>query len=78
MEKLLSHIITAIVADKKAVTIAADRVDDTITFTVSAAQDDIGKIIGKDGRTIKAIRSLLRLSEEGQGVWINLEVNPNT
>ena len=34
--------------------------DDTSTIEVSVAEDDVAKVIGRRGRTIKAIRTLAR------------------
>lgn len=76
MEELVTYIVKAIVAQPDEVTITTTRADDAVTFAITAADEDVGKIIGKDGRTIKAIRTLLRIPQESQGSWVNLEVSP--
>jgi len=74
MEDVLQLIISAIVSHPDEVSITRDTVDSAITFTVTTVPDDIGKIIGKDGRTIKAIRTLLKIIAEQQHQWVNIEV----
>jgi predicted RNA-binding protein YlqC (UPF0109 family) len=48
---------------------------DTIVYRLQLAQDDVGRIIGREGRIIRAIRSLLRAAAVRQGVRVTLEVD---
>jgi predicted RNA-binding protein YlqC (UPF0109 family) len=36
--------------------------DGTIIFEVEVAEDDVGKVIGRNGRTINALRTVVRAS----------------
>lgn len=74
MEDLLQFILTAIVSDKEALSISQKEENDTVTFTIAAHEEDIGKIIGKEGRTIKAIRTIVKLHPQAQNKWINIEI----
>lgn len=74
MEDVLIHILQAIVTHPDEVSISKDEVDSTITLTVTANQEDIGKIIGKNGQTIKAIRNILKILATTQRKWVNIEV----
>jgi uncharacterized protein len=59
MKELVAHIAQALVdhpADVK--TVQTDE-DDNISVELTVAADDLGKIIGKQGRTARAIRSIL-------------------
>ncbi|MBN2220314.1 MAG: KH domain-containing protein [Kosmotogaceae bacterium] len=60
MKEVLEHILKGIVRepDRIAVTEAVDDNGNTV-FEISAAEEDVGQIIGKDGRTIKSINVLL-------------------
>jgi len=51
---------------------AADGDEDTV-ITLSVAQDDLGKMIGKQGRTARAMRSLLAAGQRG-GRPMRLEI----
>jgi len=59
VEDLLFGITTALVDDKDEVRVTSVvRISATV-FQVTVAPTDVGKIIGKDGRTAKSIRTLL-------------------
>jgi predicted RNA-binding protein YlqC (UPF0109 family) len=46
----------------------------TSTIEVRVASDDVGKLIGRGGRIIKAIRTLARAAATGSGKRVNVEV----
>ena len=47
---------------------------DTVVYHLKLAPDDVGRIIGREGRIVRAIRSLLRAAAVRQGVRVSLEV----
>ena len=57
---LLLHVVSSIVENPDAVSIDASEDDDTIRFDVSVGDGDMGRVIGKRGRTAHAIRALVR------------------
>ena len=59
MKPLIETIVRALVdyPDEVVVTETAD--EQTITYTLSVHKEDIGKVIGKQGRTIHAIRTVV-------------------
>ena len=61
MKQLLETIIYALVDEKDEVVITeeTDKEGNTV-FKITAAQNDVGRIIGKSGNTITAIRRILR------------------
>lgn len=59
MKELVNFIATALVDDRDAVQVAEVERDDTTVFELRVAKEDLGKVIGKQGRTARAIRSLL-------------------
>lgn len=75
MEEILKTIIENLVDNKKEVKVS--RVDDEkgILLKVKVADEDMGKIIGKQGRTAKAIRTVMKAitSKESQKVGIIFE-----
>ena len=78
MKKALSYIISSIVDDPKKVEISEEEVDGVINFTVTVAKEDMGKIIGKNGKVIKAIRNAVKIPaiKQGKKIYISLLENP--
>ena len=58
----LDYIIKAIVPDSKDIIITDSEENGLITFEIDAPTEIIGKIIGKEGKIIKSIRTILNLS----------------
>lgn len=74
MKDLLTFILKGITG-KKDLEIVEETEGDRTHFLVKAPEDSIGIIIGKEGKTIKAIRSLLkvRATLEKKGVSVSVE-----
>ena len=49
-------------------------VDRTLVLELSVAQEDLGKVIGKQGRTVRAIRTVLSAATSGSNRRTILEV----
>ena len=60
MEEFLKIIISNLVENKEAIEI--NRVDNgkSITFEVKVAQEDMGKVIGRQGRIAQSIRNVMK------------------
>ena len=61
MRKALEYIVLSIVDDPKKIKIEEQEQDGIINFTIQVAKDDMGKIIGKNGKIIKAIRNVIKI-----------------
>lgn len=60
MKELIEFIAKSLVENPDAVVISEEEGEDgTILVKLAAAQEDMGRIIGKQGRTAKAMRTLL-------------------
>ena len=59
MKDLVVAIAKALVDDPSQVQASEEMEDDTIVIKLTVAKEDMGRIIGKEGRTAKAIRTLL-------------------
>jgi len=62
MKELVSFIATSLVDDRESVQVTEVEREDTLILELRVAKDDLGKVIGKQGRTARAIRSLLAAS----------------
>lgn len=74
MKDLLTYI-TQNITDNDTIEVIEDKDGDTFVYTIRAPQSVMGLLIGKEGRTIKAIRSLARARAivEQIGVTVKLE-----
>ncbi len=59
MKALVETIAQALVDDPSKVVTSEEMEEDTLVIKLSVAKEDMGRIIGKEGRTAKAIRTLL-------------------
>ena len=60
MEETLKIIISNLVDNKEAVEITIREDEKTTTFEVKVAKEDMGKVIGKQGRLAKSIRTVMK------------------
>ena len=60
MEDVLKAIISNLVEDTNAVEIKRIDGEKTVTFEVKVADGDMGKVIGKQGRLAKSIRTVMK------------------
>ena len=62
MEKLLIAIASGLVEDKSAVKVDRDGPNDegVVVYHLHVAPDDMGRVIGKQGKIAKAIRTVMR------------------
>ena len=59
VKDLLIYLAQALVVNREGVQVSESEEDGATVFTLRVAQDDMGRVIGKGGRTAKAIRSLV-------------------
>lgn len=60
MQELLSGIIRALVDSPEEVQITQINEEDKVTMEIRVAKEDMGKVIGKQGRIAKAIRTVVK------------------
>lgn len=59
MKTLVESIAKALVDDPTQVNATEETEEDTLVISLNVAKEDMGRIIGKEGRTAKAIRTIL-------------------
>ena len=74
MKTLVEYIVKALVDDPDQIMIAERTGRNTTIIELAVAKDDIGKVIGKEGRTINAIRTILNAAGASQKKRVVLEV----
>ncbi len=75
MVELLEFLARALVDDPEAVSVEQFEEDDgTLVFELIVAEDDVGQVIGRGGRTIGALRQLARAAAVKQGRRVLIDV----
>ena len=67
MEKLLEDIVKTIVDKPDEVKVEVNESENTIVYELNVGDGDLGKVIGKKGRNVNAIRTLLSASNAKEG-----------
>ncbi len=71
---ILAYIVDNLVANPEQVTINEVENDDTITLQLKVAPDDMGKVIGRQGRIAKEIRVLVKSAGQRDGKRILVDI----
>lgn len=74
MKEAVEKIINALVDNPDAVEISETVSEKTTVIELRVAESDMGRLIGRQGRTIKAIRSLLYFAGQKQGRRFSLNI----
>ncbi len=74
MTELLEYLVRGIVDEPDEVRIDRHDENSYVDLTIHVAQDDIGKVIGKSGRVIKALRSLMRAAGLREDKKVSVEI----
>lgn len=74
LQGFVEYAVRSLVDNPDEVNIAAEEDGDTVTFNVTCEKSDIGKVIGKKGKTISAIRVLTNGAAGKIGLRARVEV----
>jgi uncharacterized protein len=75
MQKLIEYIAQSLVDEPEAVQVREIRNDhNVLALELHVASDDFGKVIGRQGRVAKAMRTLLRAGGTRDGRHTSLEI----
>jgi predicted RNA-binding protein YlqC (UPF0109 family) len=74
MKEAVEKIVTALADEKDSVEVSEVGEGNTVTIEVRVAEKDMGRLIGKQGRTVKAIRSLLFFAGQKHKKRFNLQI----
>ena len=76
MQELLVAVARGLVENKDAVAVTVDdpREDGTIVYHLHVAEDDMGRVIGKQGRIAKAIRTVMRAASHKDGKKVIVDI----
>jgi len=74
MKELISYIAKALVDHPEAVEVSEVAGEQTSVIELKVAKDDLGKVIGKQGRTARAMRTILSAASTKIRKRANLEI----
>ena len=74
MKELLLYIARNLVSNPEAVTVTEVPGDGELTLELRVAPDDMGKVIGRQGRIAKEIRTLVRSCAQREGQKVSVDI----
>ncbi len=76
LKKVLSDMVKCIVDQPDEVMVLEDSQEDskTVTLTLTVAQSDMGKVIGKHGRIARSLRLVMKTAGNKVGKRVNVEI----
>ena len=78
MKQALSFIVSNLLDDPKSVEIREEDVDGMTNFIVVVPKEEMGKIIGKEGKVIRAIRNVVKIPAIRDDKRINITLEEKT
>jgi predicted RNA-binding protein YlqC (UPF0109 family) len=73
-DALIESLVTSLVDEPDDVSVAREDRDGKIAYEISVHPDDVGKVIGRQGRIIKAIRTVMRAAGSVNGDQVDVDV----
>jgi predicted RNA-binding protein YlqC (UPF0109 family) len=74
VSELLAYLARELVDDPAAVRVEEEERDDALVLVLHVAPDDVGKVIGRQGRIARAHRTLVRASSMRDGRRVQVEI----
>ncbi|MCL4353488.1 KH domain-containing protein [Patescibacteria group bacterium] len=72
MKNILNFIVSSIADDPTKIEIEEEENNGFITLTVKAPQDQMGRLIGKQGKIIRSIRNVMKIPAVKQNKRVNI------
>ena len=75
MKDLIEYLARALVDNPDAVSVESyEDEDGTVVFELHVAEDDMGKVIGRGGRTAHALRAVVKAAATGEGSHVLVDI----
>ena len=75
LKQILTDIAKAIVEQPDEVTVIQNDNGNSVVLTLSVASQDMGKVIGRNGRIAKAIRTVMRAAAIRKDVKVQVDID---
>ena len=65
MEEIVKYIVDKLVENHEAVEVSSVEKNDEVTIMVKVAKEDMGKVIGRNGKVASSIRAIIKTASNG-------------
>lgn len=72
--QLVTYLVHALVDDPDNVSIVEKRTGSDVLYEITVATDEVGKLIGRQGRIVKAIRTIARAAGSTADSHVDVEI----
>ena len=74
MEKLVAVIAKSLVEHPESVEVSSRQEDEQTVLVLHVAEDDMGKVIGRQGRIAKALRTVVKAAATRENTKVTVEI----
>jgi predicted RNA-binding protein YlqC (UPF0109 family) len=74
VRELIEYVTKGLVSQPEAVQVEEVPSGRMVVYEISVADEDVGKIIGRQGKVIRALRTVVKASATRQGVRVDVDV----
>ncbi len=74
MKELLEYLAKSLVRQPEEVRVEVSEDDDNVNLMLHVAEDDLGKVIGRQGRIARAIRTVMKAAAVNDGRRVNVDI----
>lgn len=74
MKELLEFIAKSMVSDPEAVSVEESQRENAVVLTLHVGENDMGKVIGKQGRIAKAIRTVVKAAASHENKKVTVDI----
>ena len=75
LEALVHYVVAKLVSDPQAIEIASEQRGGTVYLALRVPESDLGRVIGREGRTAKAIRTLVSIAGSKSHLHARLDID---
>lgn len=77
MKDTLTYIVSSIVEKEKEVEVSESEAEGVLNFVIKVDKEDMGRLIGKNGKVIKAIRNVMKIPamKNNKKVFVSIAEN---
>lgn len=72
MKEFIEYLLRQIVTNPEAIIVTEEKEGDAFVYHITAAQEDMGLIIGKEGRNINSIRNLAKAKAIKENIFVRV------